>query len=110
MLILAVRPVDAEPAPVIVALASDCPARVIAFCRHVSLAAHNIAASPWLWLLLMLKPTGRRTAPILVNVVAVPADNAADHRLEHQLRLVLRFVSGVSEVGRGLDASVVAAV
>ena len=110
MLILAVRTIDAKATPVIVALASDRPTRVIALCRHVALAAHNVAASPWLWLLLMLKPTGRRTAPILVHVVAVPADNAADHRLEHQLRLVLRFVSGVSEVGRGLDASVVAAV
>ena len=38
MLILAVWAIDAKSAPVIVALAPDCPTRVIALSSHVALA------------------------------------------------------------------------
>ena len=44
MLILAVRASDAKATPVIVALASDRPTRVVALRRHVAFA-HNVAAS-----------------------------------------------------------------
>ena len=49
MLILAVRAIDAKATPVIVALASDRPTRVVALRRHVAFA-HNVAASSLLLL------------------------------------------------------------